>query len=484
MEDRPVPHEIIPNDNLPAAQYRDLPEAPPWKALIGPSILLLGLSLGSGEFILWPYITYKFGFVVFWACMVGVTTQYFINMEVERWTLLTGETAVTGFCRLWKHWSWIFLLCNVLPWVWPGWASGAATILTWELGGGETTRTIYSLVSLIAVGLALSLGPVVYNTVERIQTVLVGVVLVSLLVIFFLVVEVAHIVEMFKGIANVGYIPEGMELPLLLGALAFAGAGGTMNLAQSDFVRDKGYAMGHYIGRITSPLTGKEEVVADIGYHFEPSEENMGRWRAWWKAASREHFLTFFLLAALSLMMLSLISYSTTRGATGLEQGMGFIRIEGEFIGAAYGNFSQHLFHWMGIAILLTTELGLLDACARISTDIIKVNWLRNSERWTDSRLYFLLLWGQIVLGCAIMLVGLVVPGFSQPLTLLVLSASLNGGVMLIYSLLLLWMNNRVLRQALAMHPVRFVAMVWSCAFFGYFTFVTLKSQLPKLWAG
>ena len=183
-------------------------------------------------------------------------------------------------------------------------------------------------------------------------------------------------------------------------------------------------------------------------------------------------------------MMLSLISYSTTRGATGLEQGMGFIRIEGEFIGAAYGNFSQHLFHWMGIAILLTTELGLLDACARISTDIIKVNWLRRSERWTDSRLYFLLLWGQIVLGCAIMLVGLVVPGFSQPLTLLVLSASLNGGVMLIYSLLLLWMNNRVLRQALAMHPVRFVAMVWSCAFFGYFTFVTLKSQLPKLWAG
>jgi len=484
MEDRSVPHEIIPNDNLPAAQYRDLPEAPPWKALIGPSILLLGLSLGSGEFILWPYITYKFGFVVFWACMVGVTTQYFINMEVERWTLLTGETAVTGFCRLWKHWSWIFLLCNVLPWVWPGWASGAATILTWELGGGETARTIYSLVSLIAVGLALSLGPVVYNTVERIQTVLVGVVLVSLLVIFFLVVEVAHIVEMFKGIANVGYIPEGMELPLLLGALAFAGAGGTMNLAQSDFVRDKGYAMGHYIGRITSPLTGKEEVVADIGYHFEPSEENMGRWRAWWKAASREHFLTFFLLAALSLMMLSLISYSTTRGATGLEQGMGFIRIEGEFIGAAYGNFSQHLFHWMGIAILLTTELGLLDACARISTDIIKVNWLRNSERWTDSRLYFLLLWGQIVLGCVIMLVGLVVPGFSQPLTLLVLSASLNGGVMLIYSLLLLWMNNRVLRQALAMHPVRFVAMVWSCAFFGYFTFVTLKSQLPKLWAG
>ena len=484
MGERAVPHEVIPSDNLPPASYCDLPEAPPWKTLVGPSILLLGLSLGSGEFVLWPYITYKFGFVVFWACMVGVTTQYFINMEVERWTLATGETAVTGFCRLWKHWAWVFLLCNVIPWVWPGWASGAATILTWEFGGGETARAIYSILSLIGVGLALSLGPVVYNTVERIQAVLVAVVLVFLLVIFFLVVEAAHIVEMFKGIANVGYIPDGMELPLLLGALAFAGAGGTMNLAQSDFVRDKGYAMGRYMGRITSPLTGKEEVVADIGYYFEHTEENMGRWRAWWKGANREHFLTFYMLAALSLMLLSLISYSTTRQAAGLETGMGFIRIEGQFIGQEYGAFFQHIFYWMGIAILLTTELGLLDACARISTDIIKVNWLRDSAKWTDSRLYFLLLWTQIVLGCIIMLVGLVMPNFSQPITLLVLSASLNGGVMLLYSVLLLWMNNRILRDALAMHPVRFVALVWSCAFFGYFTIVTLKNQLPKLWAG
>ena len=135
----------------------------------------------------------------------------------------------------------------------------------------------------------------------------------------------------------------------------------------------------------------------------------------------------------------------------------------------------------MGIAILLTTELGLLEACARISTDIIKVNWLRRNERRTDSRIYCLLLWGQIGLGCAIMLLGLVIPGLSQPLLLLVLSASLNGGVMLLYSVLLLWMNNRVLGRGIKMPPLRFVALIWSCAFFGYFTIITRKNQLPKL---
>ena len=358
MTTKPVPHEVIPCDRLPAGQYRDLPEPPHWRKLVGPSILLLGLSLGSGEFVLWPYITYKFGFVVFWACMVGVLTQYFINMEIERWTLATGETTVTGFCRLWSGWAGVFLLCNVVPWMWPGWASGAATILTWEFGGDESVRVGYSIASLLLVGLALSLGPVVYRTVERIQTVLIAAVLVLLLVIFFLVVEPSHVWDLCKGIVNIGHIPEEMELPLFLGALAFAGAGGTMNLAQSDFIRDKGYAMGAYMGRLTSPLTGREEAVDEIGYHFEQTPENMRRWRGWWQAANRDHLVTFYALSALSLMLLSLIAYATTRQAPGLEQGLGFIGTEGDFIAQERGSFFKHLFNWMGIAILPDDRAG------------------------------------------------------------------------------------------------------------------------------
>ena len=88
---RDVPHEIIPSHTLPAPTYRDLPEAPSWRRLLGLASSFCGPSSPT-----------NFGFVVFWACMVGVTTQCFLNMEIERWTLATGETAVTGFCRLWK----------------------------------------------------------------------------------------------------------------------------------------------------------------------------------------------------------------------------------------------------------------------------------------------------------------------------------------------------------------------------------------------
>src|SRR6478736_4762859 len=132
-----VPDSVIPHQTLPPLRYRDLPEAPHWRKLVGPSIILAGLALGSGEFIFWPYVTYKSGFVFFWACMLGVLTQFFMNLEIERWTLATGESAITGFCRLSRHWAWVMLTLNVVPWIWPGWAMGASTLFSWTMFGAD-----------------------------------------------------------------------------------------------------------------------------------------------------------------------------------------------------------------------------------------------------------------------------------------------------------------------------------------------------------
>src|SRR5207248_10210109 len=71
----------------------------------------------------------------------GVITQFFLNMEIERWTLATGESAITGFCRLSRQWAWVMLILNVVPWAWPGWATGASTLLSWmAFGAVETTN--------------------------------------------------------------------------------------------------------------------------------------------------------------------------------------------------------------------------------------------------------------------------------------------------------------------------------------------------------
>ena len=68
----------------------------------------------------------------------------------------------------------------------------------------------------------------------------------------------------------------------------------------------------------------------------------MQRWRGWWQAPNREHLITFYALSVLSLILLSLISYATTRQAPGLEQGLGFVGIEGDFIAQEHGGFFKH----------------------------------------------------------------------------------------------------------------------------------------------
>ena len=472
VSERIVPSDVIDPGALPPLKYKDLPEPIVWRQMVGPSILILGASIGSGEFVLWPYLTAHYGFAIWWACMLGILTQFFVNMEIERWTLATGECSVISYCRLSKHWAWAFLLMTALPWAWPGWATGAATALSFMIGGNYV---VYAILGLIAVGIAISAGPVVYNTVEKLQEVMVIVMIALSVLFFFITFKMASIGEMVAGTFNVGYMPEGISLPLLMGAIAYAGAGGALNLAQSNYIRDKGYAMGKFVGRITSPITGKPEPIPATGFFFEPTEENMRKWRGWWKAANWEHFITFFVLGSLSLILLSLISYNTVFGLEGLGKGFVFIKHEGIEIGKLYGPLLKYLFWLMGVVILFTTELGVMDIVARVCTDIIKVNWMRESKI-SNRAIYFTILWVEIAFGIIIILSGI-----DKPLPLLIIGACLNGMVMFLYSMLLLWFNNKVIPRQLQMGKVRFIALVWASGFYGYFTIAVLGDQIPKL---
>src|SRR5690242_3889817 len=60
---------------------------------------------------------------------------------------------------------------------------------------------------------------------------------------------------------------------VLLGALAFAGAGGGQNLVQSNWIPDKGFGMGSYVPHLVSPITGESEAAPSTGYIFTPTEQ-------------------------------------------------------------------------------------------------------------------------------------------------------------------------------------------------------------------
>ncbi|MDQ3638458.1 MAG: Nramp family divalent metal transporter [Actinomycetota bacterium] len=92
----------MPSRYLPAVEYRDLPEPQRLTKYLGASVIILATALGSGELFIWPYITSQVGMGLLWLAIVGFSVQFFLNMEIERYTLATGETTVTGFSRFWK----------------------------------------------------------------------------------------------------------------------------------------------------------------------------------------------------------------------------------------------------------------------------------------------------------------------------------------------------------------------------------------------
>src|SRR5690606_26234713 len=142
--------------------------------------------------------------------------------------------AVTGFTRLWKPWSGLFIIMAVIPWMWPGWATGSSTALTYAFGlSGEAVIPI-TIASLVLICIILTISPVVYHTVEKIHFFLV-----ALIVLFLIYTVVGLLTGQTRAALISAFTPEIPKSPesfgklpiaLLLGGIAFAGAGGVMNM--------------------------------------------------------------------------------------------------------------------------------------------------------------------------------------------------------------------------------------------------------------
>src|SRR5215203_4247069 len=167
--------DAFPTHNVGKPEVREMPAEPKhfWR-LIGPGIIAAGVGIASGEFILFPYIASQVGLVFVWAALVGLLTQFVLNMEIERYTLATGETALTGFSRYWRHWGLVFAVLTYFANLWPGWVSSSATLVTYLFGGN---RTAIAIGMLVTVGLILTLAPVVYVALEKAQMLKVAAVL-------------------------------------------------------------------------------------------------------------------------------------------------------------------------------------------------------------------------------------------------------------------------------------------------------------------
>jgi hypothetical protein len=326
---------------------------------------------------------------------------------------------------------------------------------------------------LLAIGLVLTLSPFVYRALERIETVKVMAVG-GLIVVASIFAIPADLWADAPGLIAQPAVPAAeLGWALLLGALAYAGAGGGQNLCQSNWIRDKGFGMGTYAPRIVSPLTGEPVADAGTGWRFEPTPDALARWRGWWKLANIEQLATFVAISLVTILFTSLLAYATLSGRTDLANGIGFLSVEASVLSDRVGVWFGRLFLGVGAFSLFAAALGIVDYTSRLAADVVRTTyWQGRSE----SVIYAGLVWVLVLTGIAI-----IASGMDQPLVLLVIAGCVAAFMMFVYSGLLIRLNCRLLGPELRPARYRIAMLLWAVALFGGLSVITVIDQARKL---
>lgn len=457
---------------------KDLPYPPPLKKMIGPSFILLGLGLGSGELILWPYLSANYGLGIIWGAVIGITLQFFLNMEIERYTLATGESIFVGLSRLFMKFSPVwFLLTTFIPWIWPGLIASSAKLLSYAIG--IEYNKFLPMILLILIGIILSLGKYLYKTQEAFQKTLILIGIPFILILTFILAKSSDYITLSKGLIGMGngfwFLPAGISFATFLGALAYAGAGGNLNLAQSYYIKEKGFGMGIFTGKISSLFSNQKQNLKLNGQLFKNSIENVRIFKLWWHRINLEHGIVFWITGAVTMLMLSLLSFVTTNKKGGIENSINFLFTESSYI-------SEHTLPYVGAAFILVaslmlfgTQFSVYASTSRILSENLVIFSPNKFKIGSLSKLFYISLWLQILGGCLVFMIG-----FTEPLKLVITGAVMNAITMFIYSTMILILNTKYLPKMIAPSLPRKIIIIIAILFYGGFSLFTVGKYLFK----
>src|ERR671914_1979539 len=190
VDDLPTPEAVFGAPRIGAKETVTL--------VVGPSLIALGLSIGSGEWLLAPLAIGEGGWVgIGFVALLSILLQALYNVEIGRYVVATGEVPSLGFGRIPPGMfigTILAVLLFYLAFITGGWAAGAGdglfTLVTGDIPGeGDRTESRLLAVLLIAIVFVITLfGRKISRTLELVNWVLVVGILVLMLVIDLLIV--------------------------------------------------------------------------------------------------------------------------------------------------------------------------------------------------------------------------------------------------------------------------------------------------------
>ncbi len=234
---------------------------------IGPGLILAASIVGTGELINTTSLGARAGFSLLWLILLSCVIKVFVQVELGRYAITHGKTSLAAFDTLpgprlgssWICWLWLFMTLATQAQIaamegavgqtahmaFPNASNAMATAAGRLVTGWDTflaTREEYvwaSLTTLAAVLLLLSGG---YKRLERITTILVG------LVTLFTVTSVVilqwtqfriSVADLEKGLT---FAVPPLAITLAFSAFGITGVGASELFAYPYWCIEKGYA--------------------------------------------------------------------------------------------------------------------------------------------------------------------------------------------------------------------------------------------------
>ncbi|MCX2730132.1 Nramp family divalent metal transporter [Saccharopolyspora sp. NFXS83] len=389
---------------------------------LGPGLVLSAAVVGSGELIVTTSLGARAGFALLWLVIISAAVKVWVQMELARWTILTGKTALRGYTQVgpkigrvgWINWLWIGMdftkmlqrggiiggvaaACSIL---WPivGEALSFPSLLTWTV--------------LVTAGLVLLLRGGRYSVVERAAV---------FSVVVFTVATVSLAVglpltEFGYGPADLGaglsfLIPAG-TIGIAVSMFGLTGVGADEMTTYTYWCLEKGYA------RWTGPDDGTEA---------------RARRAEGWLKVMRLDVLVSWLVCTLCTLSFYVIGAAVLHPQALVPEGNDMITTLSRVYTDTMGPWAEYLFLFGAIAVLGSTAIGSSASVPRLWTNTLGllgvIDWHDARARQRTVRLLttaFPPLWAVLFL-------------FAQEPVLMVQIGGIGSGVFLLAVVVAVW---------------------------------------------
>ncbi|MEU7857504.1 Nramp family divalent metal transporter [Nonomuraea sp. NPDC049141] len=441
------------------------------KYAIGPSLIALGISIGSGEWLLGPLNVGQYGFVgVGWVILVSALLQTFYNVECSRYVVATGETPVVGWGRVppgWKLWVPLSVLVVIFAFIAGGWAASAGQGVYALVHGtvapadAEEPR-LWAIALLVLVFLITALAKRISRVLELANWMMVSAILLALLAVDLLIVPWSQWWEGIRGFVTPAAPPAGITATQLGGLAGFTALASGLNWYVMGHYRDKGYGMGYRAGFLSGMRGERSEILAS-GVTFPDDDRNRGLWRRWYRLLLTDMWGVFFVGAILGMLLPTLLMSQAVTMSGQKPTRANVPTFVAGVLGDEYGPALFYVALVLGVLILFSTQLGIFEAMVRVMTDAAHATSprLRGLIEGDPRRFYYPFM---IVL----LVIISVVIHLSLPVGLVEWSANMSNLGALIYPFLLIYLNSRLPRPARP-RPWHYAILILNFLFFGFF---------------